>query len=176
MRKATMIQQEIWQSLARTTFATIRRTSFAHDVDSIWQFLKNRHNYCQADCILVLSALEYLYHTKGQIRVSQLAECANLSLRQFERRFKILLGISPKRLARLIRFEAIRDQLLEEVFYHPNVLAYTFGYTDEAHFIHDFKKIAGMTPSDFVSHAVQRSMTGFYKTPDPRIPYPLLDG
>src|SRR5260370_19263387 len=44
--------------------------------------------------------------TSGRVRVSDLAHNAGFGIRQFERRFRYELGISPKLYARIVRFEA----------------------------------------------------------------------
>lgn len=75
-----------------------------------------------------------------------------LSASQFERRFKFLTGVTPKTMARLIRFESIRNMLIINPLRRATDLAQDFGYTDQAHFIHDFKAFATLTPSEFVSN------------------------
>lgn len=101
--------------------------------------------------------------------MSNLAKHCHLSVRQFERRFKLLTGFTPKLMARLIRFEALRDQLLAAPVTRSTDLAYNFGYTDQIHMIRDFKTFTGWTPTQFIDAAIRRSMTRFYYTPDPRV-------
>src|SRR5215471_18113550 len=62
----------------------------------------------------VRAAAQLLYHTKGQFRVAELADRCNISARQLERKFDEATGVSPKTLARAIRFEAIRSRLMFE--------------------------------------------------------------
>jgi transcriptional regulator GlxA family with amidase domain len=112
-----------------------------------------------------------MFSTQGQMRIRDLAQSCSLSVRQFERRFKQLTGFTPKLLARLIRFEALRDQLLRTATTRHPDLAYDFGYTDQIHMIRDFKAFAGWTPMQFIDAATQRSMTYFYYASDPRVPY-----
>ena len=99
----------------------------------------------------VRAAAQLLYRTKGQFRVAELADRCNLSARQLERQFDEATGVSPKTLARTIRFEAIRSRLMFEPDTNLTDLAYEFGYADQAHFIHDFKAFANKTPSEFAA-------------------------
>jgi AraC-like DNA-binding protein len=78
-----------------------------------------------------------------------LAERCNLSVRQLQRQFDEATGVSPKTLARAIRFEAIRNRLMFEPKANFTDLAYEFGYADQAHFIHDFKAFTNKTPREF---------------------------
>jgi AraC-like DNA-binding protein len=94
-------------------------------------------------------AAQMLYREKGQFRVSELAEYCNISARQLQRQFQDVIGVSPKTLARTIRFEEIRSRLMFSPETSLTDLAYEFGYTDQAHFIRDFKEFAGKTPGEF---------------------------
>lgn len=94
---------------------------------------------------------------QGQIRMSEIAAQCALSLSQFERQFKQFAGITPKGFARLVRFEAIRDSLAYAPATSLADLAYLYGYTDQAHFIHDFKTFAGHTPGQFAARSLQNA-------------------
>src|SRR5262249_51488594 len=99
----------------------------------------------------VRAAAQLLYHTKGQFRVAELADRCHTSARQLERKFDEATGVSPKALVRAIRFEAIRNPLLFQPDVNLTDMDYEFGYTDQAHFIHDFKAFTNKTPSEFVA-------------------------
>src|SRR5262249_16282973 len=97
------------------------------------------------------AAANLLYHSKGQFRVAELADRCHTSARQLERQFDDATGVSPKTLARTIRFESIRSRLMFEPNANLTDLAYEFGYADQAHFIHDFKAFTNKTPSEFAA-------------------------
>jgi AraC-like DNA-binding protein len=103
----------------------------------------------------VRAAAQLLYHTKGQFRVAELANRCHTSARQLERKFDEATGVSPKTLARAIRFEAIRSRLMFQPDANLTDLAYEFGYTDQAHFIHDFKAFTDKTPSAFAAEMLK---------------------
>jgi methylphosphotriester-DNA--protein-cysteine methyltransferase len=88
--------------------------------------------------------------------MEDLANQTALSTSQFERRFKFLTGVTPKTMARLIRFENIRNMLIINPQRRATDLAQDFGYTDQAHFIHDFKALSTLTPGEFVTNGWQR--------------------
>ncbi|MGY6741151.1 MAG: helix-turn-helix domain-containing protein [Cecembia sp.] len=92
-------------------------------------------------------ALFQMLKYQGQMPITQVADLACLSVRQFERKCKERLGLSPKVYSRLIRFSnAYRLFERSEV---PNwsEIAYLSGYYDQMHFIKDFKEFAGITPT-----------------------------
>jgi AraC-like DNA-binding protein len=106
------------------------------------------------------AAANLLYHTKGQVKVVDLAEHCCLSHRQLQRKFKEGSGTTPKHLARVIRFEEIRKRLMFDPQTNLTALAYEFGYSDQSHFIRDFKELSDQTPGEFAarSRAAQGSL------------------
>jgi len=102
-----------------------------------------------ADPKQVRAAARMLHLQKGQFRVTELAERCGLSSRQLQRQFRDVVGVSPKALARLIRFEEIRKRLMFDPDRSLTDLAHEFEYTDQAHFIRDFREFADRTPGEF---------------------------
>jgi AraC-like DNA-binding protein len=161
----TTTSEKTWQAFAGTIASTIYRSSYASQAQQLHLFLSGIDHCSFTDWAFMQAALELLYTTRGQVRMEELATHCGHSLRQVQRRFKQIAGLTPKTLARLIRFEAIRHRLLTQPSLCLTELAYEFGYSDQAHFIHDFKVIAGCTPQAFIEMARKRSMSPFYNVP-----------
>jgi len=86
----------------------------------------------------------------GQIQVGELAHILGVNSRMLERRFKANLGFSPKMFIRLVRFQKIVEKLRSYPASHRLTdIAHEFGYTDQSHFIKDFKALSGVLPSSF---------------------------
>jgi AraC-like DNA-binding protein len=85
----------------------------------------------------------------GLISVDTLASSTGISARQLERRFLQEVGVAPKLLCRILRFQRIFRSLEENDGRWATVAA-DCGYYDQAHLIRDFKQIAGDTPSLFL--------------------------
>lgn len=84
------------------------------------------------------------------IKVREVAALLDVSTRTLERSFFKMLGISPKQFIRLIRFQEIINTFKNNHSSAPYAdVAYTHGFSDQSHFIKEFKKMAGMTPGDF---------------------------
>ncbi|WP_276358054.1 helix-turn-helix domain-containing protein [Cohnella caldifontis] len=169
----TVPRDGIWLCLARTLEGTARRSSYAGQILGPQQFNAARTRWTLADLTFLRSALELLYHSQGQIPMSTLAAECMLSLRQFERRFKQLIGVSPKVFARLLRFEALLTSLIQGPTVSFTDVSSHLGYHDQAHVIHEFKKWAGCTPSAFLARAKQREKQRPI-VPDPRSQYAPL--
>ena len=122
--------------------------SFAERVDLIVQFLTNQvHSTKPIDEKLIhITRLISLPNSKNDI--GSLSKIACLSERQFERKFKELVGLSPKSYAKIIRFEKAKAHF-ETNRYSLTEVAISCGYYDQAHFNHDFKALSGYNPKEF---------------------------
>jgi AraC-like DNA-binding protein len=99
----------------------------------------------------------------GARPVEQVAAVAGMSRRHLERRFLDVVGISPKRLARITRFQAALQALpIADGDGRGAATAAQFGYADQPHFIREFRELAGCTPSNHLLQ--QAALTGFFIT------------
>jgi len=83
-------------------------------------------------------------------KIHELQKETRISERQMERLFKTMVGISPKKYQRIQRFEKALFLLHTTQYSGLAALAYDLHYSDQAHFINDFKKFSGITPYEFV--------------------------
>jgi AraC-like DNA-binding protein len=95
-------------------------------------------------------AAELIRDKKGMLTIEELAKKVYISVRQLEREFKQKLGISPKLYMRIARLNEVNRQIQNGHRFILSDLAYSSGYTDQAHFIKDFKYFTGENPSVFV--------------------------
>lgn len=70
-----------------------------------------------------------------------------MSLRQLERKFEQLVGLSPKQLARIIRFQSVFRSAGCTPAPAWAEVALDCGYYDQAHFIREFKQLSGQSPA-----------------------------
>lgn len=121
----------------------------------------------------IASAVGVIVDARGQVSIDRVAARAGITRRHLERRFLDQVGLTPKRLARIARFQHAL-QLLERE--HPGAhAAAESGYADQAHFVRDFRELAGCAPSQ---HLLTRAeMTRVFiassaphSAPAPRLP------
>jgi AraC-like DNA-binding protein len=145
----------MWRQLIHKMAFVVQAGDYQKAVAEIEDFLIGLRLNILFDPKQVRTAARLLYHTRGQFRVAELADYCNLSLRQLQRQFDKTTGVSPKELARAIRFETIRERLMFDPQANLTDLAYEFGYTDQAHFIKDFKSLTDKTPGEFAAEMEQ---------------------
>jgi AraC-like DNA-binding protein len=92
----------------------------------------------------------------GLVSIDKLASEAGISSRQLERRFMRDVGVGPKLLSRILRFQQV-FRAVERVDPAWASIAVECGYYDQAHLIRDFNQFAGQTPAVLFSQ--QSSLT-----------------
>ena len=95
---------------------------------------------------LVEESLRLIHTNIGSLHVKDLLDSLNISERQFERRFTQTVGLTPNVYLRMKRFnEAIR-MIKTRRFKRLTDVAFALNFSDQSHFIRDFKAFSGMTP------------------------------
>ena len=85
----------------------------------------------------------------GRQRMDDLTRDLSVSARRLERQFLTHVGMPPKLFSRLVRFDrAVRD-LARRGNTPWTQFALAHGYSDQAHFINEFREFAGVTPAEF---------------------------
>jgi AraC-like DNA-binding protein len=96
---------------------------------------------------LVAAAVTWLQRGRGTNRIDDLTRYIGLSQSALERRFRRIVGVSPKKFASLVRLRhAVR---LQAAGVDLTTVAHTAGYFDQSHFIKDFRRATGSPPEAF---------------------------
>jgi AraC-like DNA-binding protein len=94
-------------------------------------------------------AFARLQRTRGRVAVSKLAEELGWSRRRLIARFHEEIGLPPKAVARLLRFEHARELGARPDRPSWAEIAFECGYYDQSHLINDFRAVTGRTPVTF---------------------------
>jgi AraC-like DNA-binding protein len=122
----------------------------------------------------VHAAVDLIRHARGLVTMDALAARVGVTSRHLERQFKQAVGISPKRLARITRFQrALRMFERLDSAQRGTHTAAACGYADQAHFIRDFVEFAGCAPGEHLLR--QAELNGFFSSrPRPIVEEPPL--
>lgn len=125
----------------------IQEAGSDHDrIGIVEHFLLSRMPPTQPDQ-LVLAALGMIHRTRGTIRITEIASSLYVSQSTLERRFRSIIGTTPKKFASIVRFKHTLAH------YKPQAsltdLGYEAGFYDQAHFIREFRAFTGETPEQF---------------------------
>ncbi len=95
----------------------------------------------------VASAYRELAFCHGEIRIAAIAERLDWSRKHLSQRFQEEIGISPKQLARILRFNHVLAISVQSNAPDWAGLAAECGYADQAHLNREFLEFTGTTPT-----------------------------
>lgn len=99
---------------------------------------------------LVWSVKQMVYHSDGKIRVEEMQERSGYSARYINKTFLEEMGFSPKMFCKIIQFQRALEFLNYGAPDKMTDAAVALGYYDQAQFIHDFSRYAGITPKRYL--------------------------
>jgi AraC-like DNA-binding protein len=104
----------------------------------------------------------------GRVPIGELASELGWSHRRLIRGFRERIGLPPKTIGRMLRFERVARLLREQGSPRLAEIAYDCGYFDQAHLNRDFREFAGTTPGDYVASRLPDG-GGVKSVQDPRV-------
>ena len=87
--------------------------------------------------------------------MQDLVDRYGLNKRMLQRLFARYVGVSPKWVIQRYRLNEAAEQLANGESINQAELALNLGYSDQAHFIRDFKSIVGVSPAAYARAARQ---------------------
>ena len=98
---------------------------------------------------MVAGALHAFARDPSAARIDAVQRASTCSPQQFIRRFEAGVGVTPKRYARVLRFSGLLSRVVRVGPRDWAGLAADCGYFDQSHLIHEFRQLAGVTPSAY---------------------------
>jgi AraC-like DNA-binding protein len=107
--------------------------------------LARRHDAHRAVDPEVAFAWQQLIASRGRVRIERLAGAVGWSRKRLWSRFVSQIGLTPKRAARLVRFDHAAHRLAAG--HDTAMVAAESGYADQSHLHRDVMAFAGVTPA-----------------------------
>jgi AraC-like DNA-binding protein len=82
-------------------------------------------------------------------RVRQVCDASGYRPKRFIQLFENYVGLTPKVLCRVLRFQAVLDRIAARQTINWPKVALDCGYFDQSHLIRDFREFSGICPSDY---------------------------
>jgi len=92
------------------------------------------------------------------LSLEKMAESVNLSAPYFCYLFKTITGVPPAKYLKSLRMQHAAT-LLTNTFLSVKEVVRRVGLTDESHFVRDFKRLYGVTPSEYRNGALLSDST-----------------
>jgi AraC-like DNA-binding protein len=99
----------------------------------------------------VSAAVSWIEESRAMARIEELARRVGLSQSALERRFRRVVGASPKKFASIVRLRHVLH--LRSMGVDFTSIAHAAGYYDQSHFIKEFKRFSGFAPESFFQRA-----------------------
>lgn len=135
------------------------------EIDSIAEKFIELESFLNARVSLdsVDARLPYAIHSlksEQDVTIDQLSASLCISSRRLQKIFKQYVGLTPSRYKKITRFNRASNLLLNGSKNSLTNVAYECGYYDQSHFIKDFRKFGGISPSEFL--ALKADSSDFY--------------
>ena len=120
------------------------------------EFLRERFEHEDRDEVVRVANLVYsVVNDRSIVKVDDLAGRAGEKRRTLERMFAKYVGVSPKWVIQRYRLHEAADQLAAGGEVNQAALALGLGYSDQAHFVRDFKAVVGIPPAAYAKAAAR---------------------
>lgn len=140
-----------------------RCTSHEERFDVMLTLLEDRLRVESREDIFVRQACQYIVDSEGAYSVQELVNLIGFSERQLERKFKKQVGLTPKILSRIMRFQKFLVLTKSSSDLTLSDAALACGYFDQSHFIRDFTRFSGVSPMQYLK--TTHSMSDHFTTP-----------
>jgi AraC-like DNA-binding protein len=116
--------------------------------------LARRIQNTRAPSPVVSCAWSRLVSTGGRASIGGIVRAAGCSQKHLIAQFREEIGLSPKTLARVLRFGRAVQIIKEGGGGRLAEIAQDCGYYDQAHFSRDFRAFAGVTPTELIASQI----------------------
>jgi AraC-like DNA-binding protein len=153
---------DLLHPVAKELEATLQDSPDADDkIKILQQFLLSLYRKTEQDKLF-----EYCIHqidsSDGNIRIKELERQTGYSSRWLNMKFENMLGMSPKNLGSILRFQKNYQAMISNPVGFFNQKDFFDHYHDESHFIKNFKRYTGYAPSKILQLKNEFGKT-FYK-------------
>lgn len=99
---------------------------------------------------MINSVIDKIIESMGCIQISELRDIFSVEERTLRRNFVAQTGFTLKKYIRLVKFNFIVKELIDNTEAEMIDIATRYGYFDQTHFIKEFKQFFGETPHAFL--------------------------
>ncbi|MEO8334421.1 MAG: helix-turn-helix domain-containing protein [bacterium] len=112
-------------------------------------FLRRRLRHPDENVARISAIVYAVQHDRTILKVDDLVERYELSTRTLQRLFAKYVGVSPKWVIQRYRLHEAADRLATGDTIAQSTLALQLGYSDQAHFVRDFRAVVGTSPASY---------------------------
>lgn len=133
--------------------AVLVQSTDSSRVNLIEDFLRARRPRIDENIRLVTEVVYAVAKDREILKVGDLVDRYKLNKRRLQRLFATYVGVSPKWVIQRYRLHEAAERLGFGAPLDQTDLALSLGYSDQAHFVRDFKAIVGVSPAAYAEAA-----------------------
>ncbi len=123
--------------------------SFKEKVEVAKKFITQIKPDFNENMYLVKQVCEEIYKRHGMVTVNELSDQFEINRQLLNKIFKAHVNYTLKRFIIIVRIMSLAKFRINHPNYSLTEVALEFGYFDQAHFNYDFRRISGVSPSEF---------------------------
>jgi AraC-like DNA-binding protein len=133
--------------------AVLAETGDASRIAIVEDFLRERQPAADGTAALMTKMVYAVARDRGILSVDDLVARYRMNKRMLQRQFAKYVGVSPKWVIQRYRLHEAAERLTADPSLAQSALATELGYSDQAHFIRDFKALVGTSPAAYARAA-----------------------
>ncbi|WP_395373240.1 helix-turn-helix domain-containing protein [Marinicella sp. W31] len=124
-----------------------------------WLHRRFRQSLCPPQELLKLMDALYL---EPAAKYQEIIEDYPNTQKHLIEQFKKYVGLTPKQLQRIIRFNSILQRIHQKEKIQWSDVAYECGFSDQSHFIKEFRHFSGFNPAEFMDKQHHQDEPNFF--------------
>jgi len=133
--------------------AVLSEDEDAPRITVVENFLRQRRSDPDEDAARVAEIVYAVADDREISKVEHLVDRYGMNKRMLQRLFAKYVGVSPKWVIQRYRLHEAAEQLAAAPAISQSALASALGYSDQAHFVRDFKTTVGTSPATYARRA-----------------------
>ena len=133
----------------------VSQSNFSDQVASFQQFFEGTSARQLAP--LTQAVVQRIFALQGNVRIDELAELTGYTTRTIQRQFRADMGMTPKQFGRIVRCQSAVYQINHSDQVVFSDMAFDLGFSDQPHFLREFKKLVHATPMTYQNRVKQQT-------------------
>jgi AraC-like DNA-binding protein len=133
--------------------AVIAESTDLSRIRLIEDFLRARQPQLDENVPLITEMVYAMAKDRAILKVEDLVDRYCMNKRTLQRLFARYVGVSPKWVIQRYRLLEAAEQLAASTVLNQADLALSLGYSDQAHFVRDFRALVGVSPAAYAEEA-----------------------
>lgn len=147
--------RERFNWLDKKLCSLLRESRSLHDMIRLTEALLLKKMETARKNVIVDRVMYDILRHHGGLEISQLSKENLISSRQMERLFHEYIGMTPKKLSNLVRYQCLWRDIVSQSHFNILDAVYKYGYTDLSHLMREFKRYHSMSIRDAREMAFQ---------------------